>query len=154
MKFAIACLLICSSQLLLAQQRKPVDVYMGLEFISTHKDATEPNNPWGIGTFITLYGNTGKLRPVLDIAGDVFLMDDKVGRTGPSDEFWPRVHAVLSVMGGIAVSPDEWLNAGFLTGPAFVNGNALWAIKPYVDMLPGKNGKVVLRLNYLQTSKR
>lgn len=148
----VAFMLLCSFALQAQHQKhKPVSLYLGLQYTSTIRDATEPSNPWAFGAFLTAYGNTGRVRPVIDLAGDLFLMSDKVGRYFGGEE--QGLREMWSVMAGASVTPVKWLNIGVVTGPAMLNQNPLWAFKPLLDITHGKGG-VTIRFNYLQTGKR
>lgn len=103
------------------------------------------------------------MRPTADITAEKFIKDDKVKVYDGSDGIYPRIDAMITLMGGASIQFEKFLSIGFVTGPAFlkaderitgrVTNKKLWVIKPYIDVMPGK-GKISIRLGYVKANSR
>lgn len=161
MKIFILCLTSLCAQQILAQTNNPISAYAGLHNTITFKDQTRGNNPWGTGAFAIAYWNTGLIfRPQIEVSGDWFLADDKVGRPTPFDGVYPRMERIVNVMGGVEIQFNKLISAGLVIGPSYIKmpdwwaeKQKIWAVKPVIDITPG-GGKWLVRLGYLRTGAR
>jgi hypothetical protein len=162
MKIAFLISLLISAHIVGAQKKQWLSLYAGVNSSATVEDITKENNKWALGVFTSAYVNTGGwLRPAFEITGDVFPEDEEVHISDCCDGEYPRIDAIVSLMGGAAIQFERFLSVGAVAGPAFLKSDGtrtafttnkrFWVTKPFIDVTPG-NGKVTMRLGYLKTN--
>jgi hypothetical protein len=137
-----------------AQKKKIISAFATLQFTKTTKDITLGNNPWGIGVGAEAFMNVSKVfKPVMEITGDLYLEDDKVGRMS-NDVMIPDVFAISKILGGISLQGGKYVNVAMVAGPAFLNKEVRWAVKPSVHLFLGDRERVFLKFALIRVYNR
>jgi hypothetical protein len=76
-----------------------------------------------------------------------------VALVGPNDETVDRITAISNFFAGASIRVGKNINAAFVAGPSFTNGQTLFGIKPSFNAILSEE-RVVLRAAYLRVYKR
>jgi hypothetical protein len=138
-----------------SQAEKKISVYLLTQYNKTIVDQTKGNNPWGVGLGLqALFNNHTKFKPTVELTGDVYLENDKVGRLYSDGTDLPEVGAMTNLFAGASFFPSGNIYLSFLAGPSFINGETLFGIKPSLGFYFSKSKKWTFTASYINIFNR
>jgi hypothetical protein len=158
-KFIIVLFLLFSVLHLSAQKQKTFNIYLLAQQNWTMYDITKGNNPSGFGLGVQAFLKTrSKFRATMEITGDIYLMDDKVGRYRYTDvnlysEIIPDVPSMINLFAGASYHPSSTFYLGVAAGPGFINNKAYVGFKPSIGFFT-KNQRWTGKLSFINIFNR
>lgn len=143
MKQLILLLLVCASFLQAAAQKTlPVSLHITARGNSMVYDRLKQFIHGGAGAGIQLYYNAkGKVKPLLEINADLFSVNKILLVFEDGSAASPK-NTVTTALAGIAFNPVKNIEAGFIAGPSFIEGNVYAGIKPFAGYYFGNRQMV------------
>lgn len=149
--FLLSCFYLCA----ISQPNKPLQGYVALQYTRTLEDITKGNNPWGIGGGFQLHWRPTKfIQAVGEVSGDLYLEDDKVGRSGPGGQLLPEVGSISKLLIGPALRISPCVNAAVTCGPSFTGGRAYFTLKPALHLFLNKRQSAFAKAAYIHVNNR
>lgn len=141
-----------------SQTQRNVSTHLLAQYNRTLHDYTTGNNPWGIGLGLqTFFNNKSKLKPTVELTGDVYLMDDKVFRSNPDGTF-PKngndVRGMVNLFGGLSFQAAGQVCLSVVGGPSFISGRTYAGIKPSVGWYFSKRQRWTGKIAYINVFDR
>lgn len=138
-----------------AQKQRLVNVYLQVQQNWTLYDITRGNNPNGFGLGAQALLNTkSKFKAIVELTGDVYMMDDKVFRVREiSPGVWdyengiPDVPGMVNLFAGASYHPNKNFYLSATVGPSFIRSNTYLGFKPALGFLTNNQrwmGKIVI----------
>lgn len=148
----VACLLITQ---LFAQQQRKVSTCLMAQYNGTLTDAVKGNNPWNIGLGLnTLLNTQSRLKPALELTGDVYLESDKVFWTDSSGNEIPSVGGMVNLLIGPSFDLGPAVYLSLLAGPSFINDKILAGLKPSLGFYFSKSRRWTGKAAYIHIFNR
>jgi hypothetical protein len=148
-------LFLVSSLPTFGQQHRLLSGYVTFQYTHTLKDVTKGNNPWGMGTGLQIFFNINQwFRPAVDLTSDLYLENDKTLRVAANGEHFEQVTTISKILAGPSLQLGTYANVGFVAGAAFVNREALLAIKPSLTIFPTKRQTVFFKGSHITVFNR
>ena len=140
------------------QSQRETSTYLWGQYNQTLYDYTLGNNPWGIGFGLqTFFINKTKFRPIIELTGDLYLMDDKVFRLNP-DGSYPETENTVRGMVNLFVGSSFDLNRNvylsLVAGPSFIQGRTYLGVKPSFGFYFSKNQRWTGKVSYINIFNR
>jgi len=137
------------------QTQRKVSTYLLTQYTNTLHDRTIGNNPWGIGLGLqTYFNNKTKFKPTIDLTGDIYLEDDKVGRANADGTEIPTVRGMTNLFAGTSYNLTQNLYLSVVGGPSFISGQTLLGIKPTFGFYFSKSQKLTGKISYINIFNR
>jgi hypothetical protein len=142
----------------IAQPHQKTTTFLLAQCNITAHDRTVGNNPWGAGLGIqTFFGSKTKFKAVVELTGDVYLVNDKVLRVNTDGtSFTPvdDVPGMINLFMGCSYQPDQHVYFSLLAGPSFINGSMLFGVKPCVGFYFSKTQRFMGKVSYINIFNR
>jgi hypothetical protein len=140
------------------QTERKVSTYISANYNNTLYDYTIGNNPWGVGLGLQAFlNNKTKLKPTVELTGDLYLEDDKVLRLNP-DGSTPKdnnaVGGMVNLFAGGSFQPIQSIYISFVAGPSFISGQTFLGIKPSFGFYFLKNQRWTGKISYINVFNR
>ena len=140
------------------QTERKVSAYLLSEYNHTCYDHTMGNNPWGIGLSLqTFFNNKTKLKPTIELSGDIYLEDDKVFRLNPDGSI-PKgdndIREMVNLFVGSSFHPIKSIYLSIVAGPSFISGQIFFGIKPSFGFYFSKTQKWTGKISYINVFNR
>ncbi|WP_290796395.1 hypothetical protein [Flavihumibacter sp. UBA7668] len=130
-------------------------LYLQGQYNHTIYDATKGNNPWGIGAALQLFIKpTAKLRPTVELSGDLYLADDKVQRLDGNARPLNEISGMVNLFAGGSLHPTKNLFISLTAGPSFLSGQTKFGIKPFLGIFLTSSQSCLAKLSYINISDR
>jgi hypothetical protein len=137
------------------QTQKKVSTYLFAQYTNTMYDITSGNNPWGAGLGLqTFFNNRTDFKLTIELTGDLYLMDDKVGRVRANDILIDDVPGMVNLFVGSSFQPNQNFYLSFLAGPSFIGERTLLGIKPSLGFYFDRNQKWTGKFSYINIFNR
>jgi len=140
------------------QTQRKASTFLLTQYNVTLYDYTKGNNPWGIGLGLqTFLNNKTKVKPTIELTGDIYLEDDKVLRSNPDGTFPENGNdgrGMVNLFAGSSFHPTQNIYFAFVAGPSFISGQTLLGIKPTFGFYFSKTQKWTGKISYINVFNR
>lgn len=140
------------------QTKRKVSAYLLTQYNHTLYDYTVGNNPWGMGLGLQAFlNNKTQFKPTIEFTSDIYLEDDKVGRSNPDGSFPGddnSVSGMINLFAGSSFHPTENIYLSFVAGPSFISGHTLFGIKPSIGFYFSKTQRWTGKISYINVFNR
>ncbi|MBC6490690.1 hypothetical protein ACFSQD_00905 [Flavihumibacter stibioxidans] len=137
------------------QTQRKVSTYLQGQYNKTIYDRTIGNNPWGMGLGLQLFlTNNSKLKPTIDLTADAYLEDDKVFRMNSDGTEIVDIGGMVNVFAGASFYPTKTMYLSLVSGPSFVSGQTLLAMKPSFGFYFSEKQRWTGKVSYINVFNR
>lgn len=138
-----------------SQTQRNISLYLQGQYTQTIYDDTRGNNPWAVGLGAQcFFNNKAKLKPTIELTGDLYLSDDDVYRLNPDGSAKTDVRGMVNLFAGVSYSFNKIVYLSFVAGPSFVSQKTLIGIKPSFGFYFSKNQKLTGKISYINVFNR
>jgi hypothetical protein len=138
-----------------AQAERNVTLYALTQYNNTLYDRTKGNNPWGGGLGLqALLHTVSKIKPTIELMGDLYLEDDKIYRLNSDGTEIPDVPAMVNLMAGASYHPAQCVYVSIVAGPSFIGGQTAMGIKPSLGFYLSPNKRWMGKASYINIFDR
>ena len=138
-----------------AQEQRKISLYLFVQYNKTIYDATTGNNPWGVGPGLQVfYNNRTKFKPTIEFTADTYLEDDKLLRLTTNGKPIQDLGSMVNLFAGSSYHPSRSIYFSLAAGPAFINGNSYFGVKPSFGFYFSNNQRWTGKISYINIFNR
>jgi hypothetical protein len=140
---------------LISLSQNKTSLFLQTQYNATLYDATEVNNPSGIGLGLQGFlNNQGKIKPTIEATFDAYPGGKKVAILNPDDTMKEPVDGMINLFAGASWHPKKSIFLSFTAGPSFIGGETYLGIKPTLGFHFGKQQRWMGKASFINVYNR
>lgn len=137
------------------QVKTKAPLYLIINYNKTLADITAGNNARSLGLGLQRFSKSHALiKPTVEVAADVYLMDDKLLRTWADGTPISTVGTMFTIFGGGYVNVDDYFYISVVGGPSFLGGQTLMGIKSSIGIHFDEEKQLTAKISYINILNR